>query len=369
LIVPAPITTVEVRVVVVPDTRLKWNEQLPEFEPVINLMRVVDADGREGYASTWLPGGRHEVADATVQYIRPIVVGRDVTEREALWQSIQHLGYFTSIRSTASAIDIALWDLAAKSVDLPLCQLLGLHRSRIAAYASGLAQPSADAAADAALAAKTRGMHGYKLHTFDVPSRDIESCRAMRRAVGADFALILDPVNSYDRQGALRVGRVLDELNFEWFEAPLPDDDVEGYTELCRNLDVPIANGEVRVRGLRDYAELVRQGAVDIVRCAADVQGGITTLRKAGALAESFSRRLEPRSYGTTLVQAAHLHWSLSAANCRFFEVPEPKGWLDFGMTTTIEPDAEGYVQAPASAGLGITIDWDVIDDATVLVT
>ena len=105
---PTPITTVEVRVVVVPDTRLKWNEQLPEFEPVINLVRVVDADGREGYASTWLPGGRHEVTDAIMQYIRPIVVGRDVTEREALWQSIQHLGYFTSIRSTASAIDIAL---------------------------------------------------------------------------------------------------------------------------------------------------------------------------------------------------------------------------------------------------------------------
>jgi L-alanine-DL-glutamate epimerase-like enolase superfamily enzyme len=367
--VTAPIATIDVRVVVVPEVRLKWNEQLPEFEPVINLVRVVDADGREGYASTWLPGGRHEVADAIAQFIRPIVVGRHVIEREALWQSIQHLGYFTSIRAAASAIDIALWDLAAKSVDLPLYQLLGEQRSRIPAYASGLAQPSADAAAEAALAAKSRGMHGYKLHTFDVPARDIDSCRAMRRAVGADFTLILDPVNSYDRQGALRVGRALDELGFEWFEAPLPDDDVEGYAELCRALDVPIANGEVRVRGLRDYAELVRHGAVDIVRCAADVQGGITTLRKAGALAESFSRRLEPRCYGSTLVQAAHLHWSLSVANCRFFEVPEPKGWLDFGMTTTIEPDADGYVRAPAGAGLGIGVDWDVIDNATVLVT
>jgi L-alanine-DL-glutamate epimerase-like enolase superfamily enzyme len=212
-------------------------------------------------------------------------------------------------------------------------------------------------------------MHGYKLHTFDIPSRDIESCRAMRAAVGPDFALMLDPVNSYDRQGALRVGRVLDELEFEWFEAPLPDDDIEGYVELCRALDVAIANGEVRVRGLRDYAELVRQGAVDIVRCAADVQGGITTLRKAGALAEAFSRRLEPRAYGTTLVQAAHLHWSLSVANCAFFEVPEPKGWLDFGMATTLEPGADGHVQAPNAPGLGIAIDWDVIDNATVLAT
>ena len=65
-------------------------------------------------------------------------------------------------------------------------------------------------------------------------------------------------------------------------------------------------------------------------------------MRKAGALAESFSRRLEPRSYGTTLVQAAHLHWSLERGQLPFFEVPETKGWLDFGMTTTIEPDADG---------------------------
>jgi mannonate dehydratase len=120
--VTAPITAVEVRVVVVPDVRMKWNDQLPEFEPVINLLRVVDAAGREGHASTWLPGGRNEVADAIAQYVRPMVLGHHVTEREALWQTIQHLGYFTSIRAAASAIDIALWDLAAQSVGLPLYQ-------------------------------------------------------------------------------------------------------------------------------------------------------------------------------------------------------------------------------------------------------
>ena len=111
------------------------------------------------------------------------------------------------------------------------------------------------------------------------------------------------------------------------------------------------------------------------MRVAADVQGGLTVLRKAGALAEASSRRLEPRAYGTTLVQAAHLHWALSVANCRFFEVPDPKGYLDFGMSTIIEPGPDGCVTAPPgpsgkpAAGLGIAIDWDAVDDATVLVT
>jgi L-alanine-DL-glutamate epimerase-like enolase superfamily enzyme len=372
--VTAPITTVDVRVIVVPDVTVKWNDQLPEFEPVINLVQVADADGRAGYASTWLPGGRSEIAEAVAQFVRPLVVGRPVSEREAIWHSIQNVAYYTSIRAAASAIDIAIWDLAARSVDLPLYQLLGAQRHRIEAYASGLAQPTAEAAAAGALAARARGLAGYKLHTFGPAARDIDACRAMRDAVGDECALILDPVNSYDRRDALRVGRVLDELGFEWFEAPLPDDDVEGYVELCRVLDVPIANGEVRVRGLRDYAELVRHGAIDIVRVAADVQGGLTTLRKAGALAEAASRRLEPRCYGTTLVQAAHLHWALSVANCRFFEVPDPKGYLDFGMANTIEPGPDGFVAAPRgpsgkpTPGLGVEIDWDTVDNATVLV-
>jgi L-alanine-DL-glutamate epimerase-like enolase superfamily enzyme len=395
-------------VIVVPDITVKWNDALPAFEPVVNLVRVVDGDGRAGYASTWLPGGRHEVADAVAQFVRPVVVGRSATERESIWQALQHIGFFTSIRAAVSAVDIALWDLAAKTVDLPLYQFLGAARDRLPAYASGLAQPTPDAAAAGALAAQARGLAGYKLHTFGPAVRDIDACRAMRAAVGDDFALILDPVNSYDRHDARRVGRVLDELGFEWFEAPLPDDDVEGYVELCRALDVPVANGEVRVRGLRDYAELVRMGAVDIVRVAADVQGGLTTLRKAGGLAEASSRRLEPRAYGTTLVQAAHLHWALSVSNCRFFEVPDPKGYLDFGMANTIEPDADGFVRPPITPGpsgpssgkpgpsgpssgkpgpsgpasgkpgpsgpssgkpgLGIAIDWDAVDDATVLV-
>jgi L-alanine-DL-glutamate epimerase-like enolase superfamily enzyme len=361
------ITAVDVRVIAVPDVQLHWNEDLPPLEPTISLVRLAGEDGIEGYASTWLPGPRHEVTDAVEQYLRPQLIGRDVTEREAVWQATQKLGYFTSIRVAASAIDIALWDLAAKAVDLPLYRFLGAARHAIPAYASTPPHASAADAVDDALACRAAGFRGFKLHSFGEPRRDIEACEALRDAVGEDFALMLDPVNGYNFDQALAVGRALDRLDFTWFEAPLPDDDVTGYAELRRRLDVPVANGELRLRGVRDYGDLLQRDAVDIVRLAGDVQGGITALRKVGALAECYGRRLEPRAYGSTLVQAAHLHWSLSAANCAFFEVPAPKGWLDFGMATRIEPDATGLACAPDAPGLGVTIDWDTIDDATVL--
>src|SRR5262245_31980310 len=120
----------------------------------MNVIRIVDADGCEGLASTWLPGGRHEVADAVAQFLRPLLVGRRATEREALWHAAQQLGYFTSVRAAISATDIALWDLAAKEVELPLCDLLGRRRDRLPAYASALPQPSPAAAATAGRAAR-----------------------------------------------------------------------------------------------------------------------------------------------------------------------------------------------------------------------
>jgi L-alanine-DL-glutamate epimerase-like enolase superfamily enzyme len=333
----------------------------------MNLVRVVDGDGRAGYASTWLPGGRHDVVDAIAQFLRPVVVGRTVAALEEIHRIAERAAYFIPMRAAWSALDIALWDLAAKTAELPLCDFLGRRRDSLPVYASASPQPTPDDAAAAAVSARDRGLHGFKLHVFNTPGLDIEACRAMRAAVGAGLALILDPVNSYERTDALEVGHALDQLDFAWYEAPLPDDDVEGYVDLARAIEVPIANGEVRVRGLLDYRELLRQRAVDIVRCAADVQGGLTVLRRAGDLAQSFGCRLEPRSYGSTLVQAAHLHWSLSVTNCKFFEVPEPRGTLDFGMANVITADADGYVRAPTGPGLGIEIDWDAIDDATIL--
>jgi L-alanine-DL-glutamate epimerase-like enolase superfamily enzyme len=75
---------------------------------------------------------------------------------------------------------------------------------------------------------------------------------------------------------------------------------------------------------------------------------------------------VEPHSYGSTLVQAAHLHHILAARNCEYFEVPHPKEKLDFGMKTVIETDKDGFVHAPTAPGLGYEVDWNAIDASTI---
>ena len=97
-----------------------------------------------------------------------------------------------------------------------------------------------------------------------------------------------------------------------------------------------------------------------------DAAGGITAMRKTAHLCEAFNRNFEPHSYGTTLVQAAHLHVMLSMKNCDFMEIPVPQGILDVGMKDVIRVEKDGYVSAPTKPGLGYDIDWDTIKKLTV---
>jgi len=81
----------------------------------------------------------------------------------------------------------------------------------------------------------------------------VEQCEAVRETVGDDVDLMHDPVYSYDRREALRVGRELGRLDFYWFEAPIPPTDIEGCVEITDALDIPVT-----VELNRDWAEFVR---------------------------------------------------------------------------------------------------------------
>jgi len=118
--------------------------------------------------------------------------------------------------------------------------------------------------------------------------------------------------------------------------------------------------------GLRGYPKYLSGHVVDSIRSVGDWIGGISAMRKAAGLCEAFNTKYEPHSYGTTLVQAAHLHVMLAIHNCDLFEIPVPQGILDVGMKDVIRCTSDGYVEAPTKPGLGYDIDWDAIQKLTV---
>jgi L-alanine-DL-glutamate epimerase-like enolase superfamily enzyme len=234
---------------------------------------------------------------------------------------------------------------------------LGGYRDRLPAYAASAHMETVESYLTELEDIRRRGYKAYKMHPFGDARRDVELCRAVREAVGPGFALMLDPGGAYSRDEAIRVGRVLEELDFVWYEEPLRDWDWEGYRELARALDIPVQVGEVIPGHLYSAAELVLRGAGDHLRSDVYWKGGITGALKMAHLAEAFNMPLELHHAATPIMNWANLHVACAISNCGWFEVLVPEERYDFGLTRYAHPDADGMVYAPNEPGLGVEID------------
>ena len=358
----------DVRCVVVPREKLP----APAVTMDLVIVRVLTDEGIEGNCFAW--GGNHGGATAQLidALVKPQVVGEDPRYTERIWQKMRWRDRFGGHlpRYLYGPVDVALWDISSRAANVPLYQYLGAHDDKILAYASSGYFPNPEQYAEDALKAKARGYRAYKLHPpsmverGDAFVRDIEACRAVRRAVGDEMVLMSDPVAAYDLQQAVRVGRELEQLNFLWLEEPLWDQHVEAYAELARTLDIAICGTEWGGDGLSGpaaTAEYIVRHAVDIVRSDVSWKGGVTGLKKTAALAEAFGLRCEVHMTLYAMLDLANLHVACAIPNCQYLELCAGGG-CGFGLVEPPEIDRAGYVHAPRSPGLGVEIDWPAID-------
>ena len=303
-------------------------------------------------------------AHMLMRWLKPMLVGKDPLAREFLNVEMAKVSRLAGVRCIG-AVDVALWDLAGKVAQLPVHQLIGGFRTSIVAYASSPRLPSIDDYVAQARELKDAGWLAYKIHPPMTPDADIEVCRAVRDAVGPDYRLMLDSTWAYDYLDALRVGRALEELGYYWYEDPLADNDIHNYVTLREKLSIPIMATEYPVGGLRDYAIWVTQRATDYLRGDVPNKGGITTMVKTGHLAEAFGMRYEAHHSGNSLNNVANLHVSVALRNCEMFEVIQPDGAHKYGLVEDLEIDASGLIHAPMNPGLGVDIDYDLIESRT----
>jgi L-alanine-DL-glutamate epimerase-like enolase superfamily enzyme len=334
----------------------------------LGLLALRTDDGVEGHAflGSAMRGADLD-AESLVRCLKPVVIGQDPLERERLYQALWLRNRLTTLRAIG-AVDVALWDIAGKVAGLPVHRLLGSYRDRVRAYASSAVLPSPQAYAEEAARLKAEGWTAYKIHPPTDPAVDIEVCRAVRRAVGEDFTLMLDSTWAYLYPDALRVGRVIQDLGYHWYEDPLADDDVYNYVKLKRQLHIPILATEYAPGGFTALAPWITAQATDFLRGDVAVKGGITSLIKTAHLAEAFHMSLEVHHGGNSLNNLANLHVIMAIANCAFFEVLLPAGAQQYGLIEDIAVDGQGMVHAPSGPGLGARIDVDLIARQTTAV-
>ncbi len=344
--------------------------QLPlygKFKAGMGVVRIFTDEGIEGNADYYTPGFDSGVLGNMIVAMKPHIVGEDPFSIEHIWERTFRTTRFLMPIYVPGCINVALWDIMGKALSTPVYRLMGGTGERIRAYASTQACEDLKSFVSLAESLVERGFTAIKLHSWADAERDIELCRVIRKTVGPKIDLMIDPIGMYDRYDALKVGRAIDELDFYWYEEPMPEADVEGYIELCKQLDVPVVGVDSLRLTLGNYADYIARGAFDIVQADAARQG-ISWTRKLAAIAEGFGRKFQAHAQGTPLYQVANLHLVAVIGKGGLFEVPAPEGLLDTAMVDGIVMADDGYVHMPERPGLGLEIDWPRMEKITMAV-
>jgi len=181
--------------------------------------------------------------------------------------------------------------------------------------------------------------------------------KAVRQTAGDHFLLLHDRVGAYTREQAHKMGRVLDSLNYNGMEDPLPSVDLEGCVQLTRDIDTPVHMGELFVN-MYDFAPYIRERGCDVVRFIAGNIGGITSGMKLAKTAEVFGMECVPHNWGDGFEHAVHFHMELAMPNNIWFEMMQPTGSSDRPyIVDKFRIDKDGFVPAPTKPGLGLELD------------
>ena len=264
-----------------------------------------------------------------------------------------------------AGVDIAIWDVKAQALGIPVYQALGAARSHVRSYASGGWAPGAEAEAElGGYAAK-----GYTAVKMRVVGRDgfsIENCvrrvEAARRGIGPNVELMVDAHGSLEVAVAIRLAKALEQYEIAWFEEPVSPDNHSGQAEVRRSTRIPIASGE-REFSRYGFQSLLERGALDIAQPDVARAGGFTEIRRIAALTSARDVRLAPHAWGSGILFAASIHVAMAAANCHILEVSQ--GYMPmmnelFNEPFDIRPD--GTVHAPDKPGLGFTLRADALE-------
>ena len=269
-----------------------------------------------------------------------------------------------------AAIDMALYDVAGKAIQVPAYQFLGgCFRDRISiAHSLGLME--IEKAVEEAIQAKSEGVKTIKLKGGVDPKRDVELVRRMRDALGSDIKICVDANQGYPTpKTAVQVIRGMEAYDLLYMEQPV--EGIDQMADVAKRVDTPIMADESAWTAA-DVLEIVQKRAADLISIYTTKPGGIFKAKKVAAVAEAAGLKCNVNgSVETGVGNAANIHLAASTAAVTFgcvVPVSTPKGKGKKGIAgiyyqDDIIKDAFGYsdgdVLVSTKPGLGIELDED----------
>ncbi|PUU80476.1 enolase C-terminal domain-like protein [Tuber borchii] len=341
------------------------------------FVKVTSEDGQFGWGESTLEG-HTEAIEGSLDELIGRFVGYEADDIEHIWQTAWRLGFYRGgavFMSAISGIDIALWDLKARKLKVPLYSLLGGKvRNRVAVYAwIGGDRPS-----DVEEQAKQRKAQGFTtikmnatedLGWLDSPSAlqsSVERLKAVK-AVGLDAGL--DFHGRIHKPMAKQLAKLLEPHQPLFIEEPLLSEHPEAVKHFSQQTTIPIALGE-RLYHRWDIKPFLEASSIDILQPDISHCGGVSEIRRIAAMCEAYDVGLAPHCPLGPIALAASIQIALSSPNFVIQEMslgihynkmtPPGAGTYDLNSyvkdTTVFEVNG-GYVKAPTGVGIGIEVD------------
>ena len=314
------------------------------------VLRLRTDAGIVGWASSsfGMIGGGPKVVQAILeQEVKPALIGKDPAFprriRADLWQALEYQGVGGVAQFAIAAADIAVWDILGKSAGLPVYKMLGAYRDRIPVYSMcGWYYDNDDDLSKFKRQITTAMEQGYHAVKIKVGRSslddDVRRIRLALDTVGKGKRIMVDANQVFNRNEALRRGRVYQEMGCFWFEEPLPPQDMEGFAILAQALDIRIATGE-NLNTRYAFADLISRKGADVVQPDNRRAGGVTEWMEIAALADASG--LEVASHGGG---ATNLNMLLAMPNSIYMESSGAQKMVNSEVAAPQEPGMSSEV-------------------------
>lgn len=332
------------------------------------LVRITDGSGVRGIGLTYAGNlAGCIVLESITDLLGSMLLKQDAYAVEAHWERMYREamlhGRAGAVMRGLSAIDIALWDLNARAVEMPLWRYVGSHSTgTVRCYASGGYYGTNKTARDLGAEMKRYAESGFKAVKMKIgllsPAEEEERVRAAREAIGPDVDLYMDANNAWpDVLTAMRYLRRLEKYGPGWIEEPFSPDNIDSHAQLATMTSIPIATGEIEAGRWR-FKQLLDQRAAHILQTDGLVCGGLSEWRRIAALASAYGVPVSPHAWHNV-----HVHFTACVPNSPFVEYFVDDNIIGMQDMLDRRLDAmDGVIELPTTPGLGFEFNEAAVE-------
>lgn len=339
------------------------------------LCRVRSKDGAEGLSVGH--GGLSTLFPVFVNKLQKFFIGQDARELDLIMERVYIYGFNfryngITLGMPLATIEFAILDMLGKIANKPMGQLIGeIHNPEVPVYMATEFRhlPLEEHFERIQETVAEYDVHAVKIkigyqhagttdiHYAGLPGKSEKLIPLVRKAYGDDFFLYADSNGYYDVDGAIKIGRLLEEYNYSYFEEPVLYWHFEDIKAVTDALDIPIANGE-QDQSFYNFRWLIANDGIDIVQPDNFYFGGYIRSMKVARMADAFGKVCTPHMSGGDLGYLYDIHFVSALPNAgAHHETHGLKTHVPFECPTSPLNVVDGKIKVPTGPGLGINID------------